>query len=30
MAKTLGYPEPSLDEINAVLRFLREALKKKC
>lgn len=30
MAKTLGYPEPSLDEINAVLRFLREALKKNC
>ena len=31
MAKTLGYPsESGLDEINAVLRFLREALKKKC
>lgn len=30
MAKTLGYPEPSLSEINAVLRFLREALKKNC
>jgi hypothetical protein len=30
MAKALGYPEPTLDEINAVLRFLREALKKKC
>jgi hypothetical protein len=30
MARTLGYPEPGLDEINAVLRFLREALKKKC
>ena len=30
MAKTLGYPEPNLDSINAVLRFLREALKKKC
>ncbi len=28
MAKTLGYPgEPDLDEINAMLRFLREALK---
>ena len=30
MARTLGYPEPSLNEINAVLRFLREALKKSC
>jgi hypothetical protein len=31
MAKTLGYPgEPTLDEINAVRRFLRAALKKKC
>jgi hypothetical protein len=30
MARTLGYPKPSLDEINAVLRYLREALKKKC
>ena len=30
MARTLGYPEPSLSEINAVLRFLREALKKSC
>jgi hypothetical protein len=30
LARSLGYPEPSLDEINVVLRFLREALKKKC
>lgn len=30
MARTLGYPEPTLDEINAVVRFLREALKKIC
>lgn len=31
MAKTLGYPsEPTLDDINAVRRFLRAALKKKC
>ena len=30
MARKLGYPEPSLSEINSVLRFLRAALKKKC
>ena len=30
MAATLGYPEPTINEINLVLRFLREALKKKC
>ena len=30
LARSLGYPKPSLDEINAVLRYLREALKKKC
>lgn len=30
MARTLGYPEPDLDQINAVVRFLRAALKKKC
>jgi hypothetical protein len=31
MAKTLGYTgEPTLDEINAVRRFLNAALKKKC
>jgi hypothetical protein len=31
MARTLGYPgEPTLDDINAVRRFLRAALKKKC
>jgi hypothetical protein len=30
MARTLGYPDPSLQEINSVIRFLREALKKNC
>ncbi len=31
MAKTLGYPgKPTLDDINAVRRFLQAALKKKC
>ncbi len=30
MARTLGYPEPDLESINSVIRFLREALKKKC
>jgi hypothetical protein len=31
MAKTLGYPgEPTLDEINAIRRFLNAALKKQC
>lgn len=30
MAKTLGYPEPTLDDINDVLRFLRKALKLNC
>jgi hypothetical protein len=30
MARTLGYPEPSLKQMPAVVRFLREALKKKC
>jgi hypothetical protein len=30
MAKTLGYPEPTLDDINDVLKFLRKALKMKC
>jgi hypothetical protein len=30
MARTLGYPDPTLDEINAVRRFLNAALKKKC
>lgn len=30
MARTLGYPEPTLAEINDVLRFLRQALQKKC
>ena len=30
MAKTLGYPEPTLDDINDVLKFLRKALKINC
>ena len=30
MARSLGYPEPTLDEINSVLRFLREALQQNC
>ncbi len=30
MARSLGYPEPTLDEINAVRRFLNAALKKQC
>lgn len=30
LAKMLGYPEPTLDDINEVLRFLRLALRKKC
>ncbi len=30
MARTLGYPDPTLDDINAVRRFLNAALKKKC
>ena len=30
MARSLGYPEPTLDQINAVRRFLNAALKKKC
>jgi hypothetical protein len=30
MARTLGYPEPSLEQMPAIVRFLREALKKKC
>ncbi|MCA9922866.1 MAG: hypothetical protein KC421_10860 [Anaerolineales bacterium] len=30
MARTLGYPEPNLESINSVIRFLREALKKNC
>lgn len=30
MAKTLGYPNPTLREINDVLRFLRKALKAHC
>jgi hypothetical protein len=30
MARTLGYPDPTLDEINAIRRFLNAALKKNC
>ena len=30
MARSLGYPEPTLDEINGVRRFLNAALKKNC
>ncbi len=30
MAKTLGYPNPTMREINDVLRFLRKALKANC
>ena len=30
MARTLGYPEPTLDDINDVLKFLRKALKLNC
>ncbi len=30
MAKTLGYPDPTLDDINGILRFLRAALKMNC
>ena len=30
MAKTLGYPDPTLDDINDVIKFLRKALKLNC
>ena len=30
MARSLGYPDPTLNEINAVRRFLNAALKKNC
>jgi hypothetical protein len=30
MAKTLGYPDPDASQINAVVRFLRQALKMDC
>ena len=30
MAKTLGYPDPDASQINAVVRFLRQALKMHC
>lgn len=30
MAKTVGYPDPKLDDINDLLKFLRKALKINC
>jgi len=30
MAKTLGYPDPTMSDINDVLKFLRKALKMNC
>ena len=30
MAKTLGYPDPKIEDINGILRFLRAALKMNC
>lgn len=30
MAQTLGYPDPTLDDINDVLKFLRKAVKLNC
>jgi hypothetical protein len=30
IARTLGYPDPTLDDINDVIRFLRKALRIKC
>ena len=30
MAKTLGYPDSDMGQINAVVRFLRQALKTHC
>jgi hypothetical protein len=30
MARTLGYPEPTMDDINDVLKFLRKALTLNC
>lgn len=30
MARTLGYPDPKMDDINDVLKFLRKALKLNC
>jgi hypothetical protein len=30
MARTLGYPEPTMEDINDVLKFLRRALKLNC
>lgn len=30
MANTLGYPEPTVDNINDVLKFLRKALSLNC
>ena len=30
MARTLGYPDPDASQMQAIIRFLREALKKLC
>ncbi|MCI0395981.1 MAG: hypothetical protein L0332_27050 [Chloroflexi bacterium] len=30
MARTLGYPEPDTSQMQAIIRFLREALRKRC
>jgi hypothetical protein len=30
MARTLGYPQPTMDDINDVIKFLRKALKLNC
>lgn len=30
MARTLGYPKPTLSDINDIVRFLRQALQKNC
>lgn len=30
MAQTLGYPDPTLEDINDVLKFLRKALRLNC
>jgi hypothetical protein len=30
MARTLGYPDPDVSQMQSIVRFLREALKKIC
>lgn len=30
MARTLGYPDPDVSQMQSIIRFLREALKKIC